>query len=121
MALTWTGEDEVDTVVATWEATAALAADDPEAPLLALISAANEAIFQAQNSGNTRLRFAELLVDSGGARCAPVFAQFLANWAAISHVIRNELGKVASGPTAAENQAAYEGDAYSVANLQPVH
>lgn len=121
MALAWTGEDEVDTVVGAWEATTALAADDPEAPLLALISAANEAIFRAQTSGNARLRFAELLRDANANPVAPVFAQFLADWAAKAHIFRNELGKVANAPNAAQNEAAYEGDAYDAANLQPVH
>ena len=121
MALTWTGEDEVDTVIAAWEATAAFAADAEEAIVAALFGALVEALYQGQVSGNTRVRWAELLVNSGGDRCAPVTAQVIADLATKAHILRNELNAVASGPTLANLKDAADGDAYDMANLAPAH
>lgn len=121
MALTWTGEDETETVIAAWEATAAFAADAEEAIVASLFSALVEALYQGQVSGNTRVRWAELLVDSDGNRCAPVVSQVLMELATKSHILRNELGRVASGPTAAESKAMADGDEYDMANLAPAH
>lgn len=121
MGLTWTGEDEVETVVTAWEATAAFAADAEEAVVAGLFSALVEALFQAQESTNTRVRWAELLVDSNGDRCAPVISQVMMELSTKAKIMRGELAQVASGPSAAQNEAAYEGDAYNVANLAPAH
>jgi hypothetical protein len=121
MALTWTGEDEVETVIGAWEATSAFATDDPEAVVAALFSALVEALFQGQNSGNPRVRWAEALVNSDGDRCAPITAMEIMNLATKAHLIRAELAQVASGPTAAQANAAAEGDNYDTASLAPAH
>lgn len=121
MALAWTGEGEMDTVIAAFEATAAFAADAEEAVVASLFGALIEALYQGQVSGNARVRWAELLVDANGDRCAPVLAQCIMDLATKAHILRNELSKVASGPTAAEMNAAAEGDEYDTANLAPAH
>lgn len=121
MALAWTGEDEVETVIDAWEATAAFAADAEEAVVAALFGALVEALFTAQESANVRTRWAELLVDANGDRCAPVLSHMVMELSTKAKIIRAELAQVASGPTAAENEAGWEGDAYDVANLNPAH
>ncbi len=122
MGLAWTGEDEVDTVIAAWEATAAFAADAEEAVVAALFSALIEALFNGQASGNARTRWAELLVDANGDRCAPVVSQAIMRLASESQHMRRELSLVANGPTAAQNDAAGDGDAYDLAaDLAPAH
>lgn len=122
MGLVWTGEDEVETSITAWEATAAFAADAEEAVVATLFSALMEAIFQAQESGNARTRWAELLVDANGDVCAPVTASIMMDLATKAHIVRSELEQVAGpAPTAAENEAAWEGDVYDVTNLNPVH
>ena len=120
MGLVWTGEDEMDTVVAAWEATAAFAADSEEAVVAALFSALIEALFQGQGSG-TRTRWAELLVDANGDVCAPVTAQTIMDLSTKAHIIRSELENVDSGPTAQESEDAYEGDNYDITNLERAH
>ncbi len=122
MGLAWTGEDEVDTVIAAWEATAAFAADAEEAVVAALFSALVEALYAGQVSGNARTRWAELLVDANGDRCAPIVSNMIMNLATQAHMMRSELASVANGPTAAEADAAADGDAYDLAaNLTPAH
>ena len=122
MGLTWTGEDEIETVVTAWEATAAFATDAEEAVVATLFSALVEALFNGQVSGNTRTRWAELLVDANGDRCAPVVSQAIMRLASEAQHMRRELSLVASGPTAAENDAAGDGDTYDLAaNLEPAH
>lgn len=121
MALTWTGEDEIETVATAWEATAAFTQDDPDAVIATLFGAIVEAMAQAQESGNTAVRWAEALVDSNGDNCAPVTAYMVMELATKAHIMRGEIGQVASGPTAQENEDAFEGDTYDVANLAPAH
>lgn len=121
MGLAWTGEDEIDTVIAAWEATAAFAVDAEEAVVAALFSSLIEALHQAQESANARTRWAELLVDGNGDAIAPVAAQAIMRLSTEAKTIRGELNQVANGPTAQENEDAYEGDAYDVANLNPAH
>ena len=120
MGLVWTGGDEMDTVVAAWEASAAFAADAEEAVVAALFSALIEALFQGQGS-TTRTRWAELLVDGNGDVCAPVTAQCIMDLATKAHIMRSELENVANGPTAQESEDAYEGDAYDIENLERAH
>lgn len=120
MVLAWTGEGELDTVIAAWEATAAFAADAEEAVVAALFSALIEALFQGQGS-TTRTRWAELLVDGNGDVCAPVTAQCIMDLATKAHIIRSELENVANGPTAQESEDAYEGDEYDIVNLERAH
>jgi hypothetical protein len=121
MGLVWVGEDEVETVITAFEATAAFVLDDEEAVVAGLFGALVEALFQAQESANARVRWAELLVDANGDRCAPVVSQAIMRLATESHIMRNELGKVANGPTAQESEDAYEGDVYDITNLAPAH
>ncbi len=121
MGLVWTGEDEVETVVTAWEASAAFAADAEEAVIAALFSALVVALAQGQGSA-TRTRWAEGLVDANGDRCAPVVAQAVMRLASESIIMRTELSQVANGPTDAENDAAADGDAYDMAaNLEAAH
>lgn len=122
MGLAWTGEDEMDVVITAWEATAAFAADAEEAVIAALFSSLIEALFQAQESANARVRWTELLVDGNGDAIAPVAAQAIMRLATEAKIIRGELNQVAGpGPTAQENEDAYEGDAYDVTNVAPAH
>ncbi len=122
MALAWTGEDEMDTVVAAWEASAAFAPDAEEAVVAALFASLIEALYAGQVSGNTRSRWAEDLVDSNGDRCAPVVAQAIMRLASEAHIMRREIREVANGPTNAECDAAADGDAYDLAtDLLPAH
>ncbi len=120
MGLTWTGEDEMETVVTAWEATAAFAADAQEAVVAALFSSLIEALFQGQSS-TTRTRWAELLVDSNGDKIAPVSAQAIMRLATEAKIIRSELNQVASGPTAQNNEDSYEGDNYDITDLEAAH
>lgn len=120
MALAWTGEDEVETVIAAWEATAAFAADAEEVIVATLFSALVEALFQGQSS-TTRTRWAELLVDSNGDRCAPVVSMMVMEMATKAAIMRNELSRVASGPSAAESKAAADGDNYDMGDLERAH
>ena len=122
MGLAWTGEGEMDAVIGAWEATAAFAADAEEAVVAALFSSLVEVLFTAQESANARVRWVELLVDANGDRIAPVASAAIMDLATKAHIIRGELSQVAGpGPTAQENEDAWEGDAYDVANLAPVH
>ena len=121
MGLVWTGEDEMETVVTAWEASAAFAADAQEAVVAALFSSLIEALYQGQTSGNARTRWAELLVDANGDRCAPVVSQAIMRLASESHIMRREIRQVANGPTNQENEDAYEGDAYDITDLEPAH
>jgi len=121
MGLTWTGEDEVETVITAWEATAAFAADAEEAVVAALFGALVEALFQAQESANARVRWVEALVDANGDRCAPVTSMMVMEMATKAHIMRNEINRVATGPTNQNNEDAWEGDAYVVTNLAPSH
>ncbi len=121
MALTWTGEDEIETVIAAFEATAAFAADAEEAVVATLFAALVEALYQGQVSGNARTRWAEDLVDSNGDRCAPIVSNMIMTLATQAHMMRSELASIASGPTAAEANAAMEGDNYDSADLEKAH
>lgn len=121
MGLVWTGEDEVETVITALEATAAFAADDEEAVVAALFAALVEALYQGQVSGNARTRWAEDLVDANGDRCAPIVSSVIMDLATKAHMMRSELASIANGPTAAEAEEAYEGDAYDITNLEPAH
>lgn len=112
MGLVWSGEDEVETVVTAFEATAAFAADDEEAIVAALFGALVEALYQAQVSGNAVDRWAEDLVNAGGVRCAPVCASAIMNLATQAHIMRGELNNVATGPTLANLLDAAQGDVY---------
>ncbi len=120
MALAWTGEDEMETVIAAWEATAAFAADAQEAVIAALFSSLIEALHVGQTS-TTRTRWAELLVDSNGDKIAPVAAQAIMHLATNAKTIRTELNQVASGPTAQNNEDAYQGDGYDADDLEAAH
>ena len=121
MGLTWTGEDEMETVITAWEATAAFAGDAEEAVVAALFSSLIEALAQGQGSA-TRTRWAELLVDANGDRCAPVVSQAIMRLASESQHMRRELSLVAGGPTAAENDEVGDGDNYDLAaNLEAAH
>lgn len=121
MGLAWTGEDEMETVIAAWEASAAFADHAQEAVVAALFSSLIEALHQGQVSGNDRTRWAELLVDANGDRCAPVVAQNIMRLATEAHIMRREIRQVANGPTDVENEAAYEGDGYDITDLEPAH
>ncbi len=122
MGLVWTGEDEVETAITAWEATAAFAADAEEAVVASLFSALVEALFNGQTNGNARTRWAEALVDANGDRCAPVVSQAIMRLASEATHMRRELSLVANGPTAAEAGAAGDGDAYDLAaNVEPAH
>ena len=121
MGLVWTGEDEMETVIGAWEASAAFAGDAEEAVVAALFSSLIEVLAQAQASTNTRTRWAESLVDSNGDRCAPVVAQAIMRLASEAHIMQVEIRQVASGPTDQQNEDAWEGDAYDVDNLTPAH
>jgi len=121
MGIAWTGEDEIETVIAAWEATAAFAADAEEAVVAALFSSLIEALFTSQDTSTTRTRWAELLVDANGDRIAPVAAQAIMRLATEAKIIRGELNQVANGPTAQNNEDAYEGDGYDVTNLERSH
>ncbi len=121
MGLAWTGEDEVETVIAAFEATAAFAADAEEAIVATLFSALIEALYQGQVAGNARTRWAEDLVDSNGDRCAPIVASVVMDLATKAHMMRSELAQIASGPTAVEAQAAAEGDGYDATNFGRAH
>ncbi len=120
MAIAWTGEDEIETVIAAWEATAAFAAHAEEAVVATLFSSLIEALYQGQSS-TTRTRWAELLVDSNGDKIAPVAAQAIMHLATNAKVIRSELNQVASGPTAQNNEDAFEGDGYDITDLEAAH
>ncbi len=122
MALVWTGEDEMETVITAWEATAVFAQDDEEAVVAALFASLIEALYAGNVSGNARSRWAEDLVNSDGDRCAPVVSQAIMRLASEAHIMRRELREVASGPTNAEADAAGDGDAYDLAaNNTPAH
>ena len=122
MGLAWTGEDEMETVVTAWEASAAFAADAEEAIVAALFASLVEALYAGQVSGNDRTRWAEDLVDANGDRCAPVVAQAIMRLASEAHIMRREIRQVANGPTNAECDAAADGDVYDLAaNLEPAH
>ena len=121
MGLVWTGEDEVETVVTAFEATAAFAADAEEAVIASLFAALIEGLYQGQVAGNARTRWAEDLVDANGDRCAPIVSSVIMDLATKAHLMRSELASVANGPTAAEAEAAMEGDAYDVTNLERAH
>ncbi len=120
MAITWTGEDEMETVVTAWEATAAFAAHAEEAMVAALFSSLIEALYNGQSS-TTRTRWAELLVNSDGDKIAPVAAQAIMHLATNAKTIRGELNQVASGPTAQNNEDSYEGDGYDITDLEAAH
>ncbi len=121
MGLVWIGEDEMETVIAAWEGTAAFAADAEEAVVAALFSSLVEALFQGQGS-TTRTRWAELLVDADGNVCAPVTASVIMDIATKAHIMRSEMQQVSGpSPTAQENEDAYEGDAYDATNLERAH
>lgn len=121
MGLTWTGEDEVETVITAFEASAAFAGDAEEAVVAALFYALVEALFQGQSS-TTRTRWAESLVDANGDRCAPVVGTVIMELATKAAIMRGELSRVSSGPTTAEALAAANGDAYDMAtNLERAH
>lgn len=122
MGLTWTGEDEMETVITAWEASAAFSVDDPEAVVAALFASLIEALYAGNVSGNDRVRWAEALVDSNGDRIAPVVSQAIMRLASEAHIMRRELREVASAPTNAEADAAADGDNYDMAaNLTPSH
>ena len=122
MGLVWTGEDEMETVITAWEATAAFAGDAEEAVVASLFSALIEALFNGQVSGNARTRWAELLVDANGDRCAPIVSQAIMRLATEAQHMRRELSLVDSGPTAAEADEIGDGDNYDLAaNLEPAH
>ncbi len=122
MGLTWTGEDEMETVIAAWEASAAFATDDPEAVVAALFASLIEALYAGNVSGNARSRWAEDLVDSNGDRCAPVVSQAIMRLATEAHIMRRELRQVANGPSNAEADAAADGDTYDMeSNNTPSH
>ena len=121
MGLVWTGEDEVETVITAWEATAAFAADAEEAVVAGLFSALVEALYRGQTEGNARTRWAELLVDANGDAIAPVAASMIMDLATKARIIRTELSQVANGPTAQESEDAYEGDVYDITNLEQAH
>ena len=121
MGLVWTGEDEFETVITAWEATAAFAVDAQEAVVAALFGALIEALHQGQVSGNARTRWAELLVNADGDVCAPIVSQAIMRLASESGHMRRELSEVASGPTSQEMEDAYEGDVYDITDLEPAH
>ncbi len=122
MALVWTGEDEMETVITAWEATAGFSQDDPEAVVAALFASLIEALYAGNVSGNDRSRWAESLVDSNGDRIAPVVSQAIMRLASEAHLMRRELSQVASGPSAAQADAAADGDAYDMeTNNTPSH
>ncbi len=122
MGLAWTGEGEVDTVITAFEATAAFAADAEEAVVAALFAALVEALYAGQVAGNARTRWAEDLVDANGDRCAPIVASVIMDLATKAHLMRSELASIANGPTAAEADAAADGDNYDLAaNLERAH
>ena len=121
MGIAWTGEDEVETVIAAFEATAAFAADAEEAVVATLFAALVEALYQGQVAGNGRTRWTELLVDANGDRCAPIVSSVIMDLATKAHLMRSELASVANGPTAAEANAAMEGDNYDSADLERAH
>ncbi len=122
MGLTWTGEDEMETVITAWEATAAFAADADEAVVAALFSSLIEALFTSQETSTVRTRWAELLVDANGDAIAPIASQAIMRLATEAKYIRAELNQVANGPTAQENEDAFEGDAGAdVATLERSH
>lgn len=121
MALAWTGEDEMDTVIAAFEASAAFDAHDEEAVIAALFAALIEGLYQGQVAGNGRTRWTELLVDANGDRCAPITSAIIMDLASKAHMVRSELASVANGPTAAEANAAMEGDEYDSADLEAAH
>lgn len=123
MGIAWTGEDEMETVVAAWEATAAFAADAQEAVVAALFSSLIEALFVGQTGANstTRTRWAELLVDANGDPIAPIAAQAIMRLATEAKYIRGELNQVANGPTAQENEDCFEGDGYDITDLEAAH
>ncbi len=103
MAIAWTGEDEVETVIAAWEATAAFAAHAEEAVVATLFAALVEALYQGQIAGNGRTRWAESLVNSDGDRCAPIVSAVIMDLATKAHMMRSELTQVANSPTSAEH------------------
>ena len=121
MGLAWVGDASVETVIAAFEASAAFAADDEEAVVATLFAALMEALYQGQVSGNARTRWTELLVDSNGDRCAPITSAIIMDLATKAHLVRSELASIASGPTAAEAEAAYEGTNYDITDLKPAH
>lgn len=121
MGLSWTGEDEMETVISAFEATTAFAADAEEAVVATLFAALVEALYQGQVSGNARTRWAEDLVDANGDRCAPIVSNMIMTLATQAHMMRSELAQVANGPTAAEAEAAMEGDGYDSSNLERAH
>ncbi len=121
MGLAWTGTDEIETVVTALEATTAFAVDDEEVIVATLFAALIEALYQGQVSGNARVRWAELLVDANGDRCAPITSAIIMDLATKAHMVRSELASVTNGPTAAQALEAAEGDGYTAANFGPAH
>ncbi len=122
MAIAWTGEGEMETVITAWETSAAFDTDDSEAVVAALFASLIEAMYAGNVSGNARNRWAEDLVDSNGDRCAPVVSQAIMRLATEAHIMRRELREVANGPTNAEMDAAADGDTYDMAtNNTPSH
>ena len=121
MAFVWSGNTELETVITAFEASDAFAAHDEEAVVATLFAALMEALYQGQVSGNARTRWTELLVDSTGARCAPITSAIIMDLATKAHLVRSELASVVSGPTAAQNEAVYEGTVYDITDLEPAH
>ncbi len=121
MALAWVGDAAVETVITRFEASTAFEVHDEEVVDAALFAALMEALYQGQVGGNGRTRWAELLVDANGDRCAPITSAIIMDLATKAHLIRSELASVVGGPTAAENEAAYEGTNYDITDLEAAH
>lgn len=121
MAIAWAGTAAVETVIAKFEATAAFGADAEEAVVATLFAALMEALYRGQVNGQGRTRWTELLVDSDGNRCAPITSAIIMDLATKAHLVRSELASINGGPTAQENENAYEGTNYDIVDLEAAH
>ncbi len=121
MAIAWADDGSIETAIAAWEASAAFEDHDEEAVVATLFAALMEALYQGQVGGKGRTRWAELLVDSTGARCAPITSSIIMDLATKAHLVRSELASVVGGPTAAENESVWEGTNYDITDLEAAH
>ncbi len=115
----YTGEDELTTVMTTFEPLANID-DAEEAVYLGLVAALIEATFQAQTSGNARNRLAERLVDADGIHIAPTIAALLTWLAGHAQQMRQEL-RLYNGAASDAQRLATADDNHDWTNLGPVH
>ncbi len=120
LALAYTGEAELRTVMDAFEASDA-DITDIQAVVLGLLAAVVEAVFRAQTGGNARNRniVEELRTAAGDRRC-PVLASVVMDIASKAHILRNEILAINAAPTIAQ-LIATDGENHDFTTLGPVH